>query len=92
MKANDDFGNALMMLFHDNAVQAAPLTTEERQEEKMPKSLQLATIAELPPEDVGRATMAHDIYLSRIRLAEQERTKKKHTPTLYKPLFTGRRG
>jgi hypothetical protein len=92
MKANDDFGNALMMLFHDNAVQAAPLTTEERQEEKMPKSLQLATIAELPPEDVGRATMSHDIYLSRIRLAEQERTKKKHTPTRYKPLFTGRRG
>jgi hypothetical protein len=54
----------------------------------MPKMLQLATIAELPPEDVGRATMAHDIWMSRQKMAEQERTKKKHTPTIYKPLRT----
>jgi hypothetical protein len=29
-KMNDDFGNGLMMLFHDNIVRAAPLTKEER--------------------------------------------------------------
>lgn len=36
LKMNDDFGNGLMMLFHDGCVQAVPLTGEEKVEAAIP--------------------------------------------------------
>jgi hypothetical protein len=43
-KMNDDFGNGLMMLFHDNLMRAVPLTKEERIESRLPAELQKAEV------------------------------------------------
>lgn len=44
MKMNDDFGNLLMFLFHDNSVQAAPMTEQERHECQLDARLQMENI------------------------------------------------
>jgi hypothetical protein len=44
LKMNDDFGNGLMMLFHDQSVKAAPLTGSEMVEEKIHPNLKASQI------------------------------------------------
>jgi hypothetical protein len=67
------------------------LSAMEALTQRLPVQLQPAQIQQLPEAEQGQAWATQQHYLSRIRLAEQEKTKKKHTPTLYKPLFSGRR-
>jgi hypothetical protein len=67
------------------------LSVMEALTQRLPVQLQPAQIQKLPEAEQGQAWATQQYYLSRIRLAEQEKTKKKHTPTRYKPLFTGRR-
>jgi hypothetical protein len=71
-KSNDDVGNALMMIFVDNAVQSVPLTKEETRIAQLP--------AELKPEAVmakaGTAGFVEDYVaqqhaLTQIRLREE---------------------
>jgi hypothetical protein len=63
MKMNDDFGNLLMFLFHDNSVQAAPMTEQERHECQLDARLQMENIEPL------RGTMA---YMSLISARQHE--------------------
>ena len=52
-KIDDDFPNGLQMIFHDNFVQAAPLTKSERIEAAMPEQLRYAALkAKSPHVDV----------------------------------------
>jgi hypothetical protein len=75
VKMNDDFGNGLMMLFHDNCVMAAPLTAAEQCEAKLPPAMSLATIQTLPPEVQGQAYAMRDFMLRQMaaRAAAAER-------------------
>ena len=60
-KMNDDYGNAIMMLFHDNLPKAAPLNHGELVQEYMPVPLKDETIAaqqELDPEKAVKLKMA----------------------------------
>lgn len=91
MKLNDDFGNGLMMLFHDHIVRAAPLTAEERREVLMPDSARLATIQELPPAEQGRAFASRDFLLARLRAAEAKEAGPRATPFVNKFSFMKKR-
>lgn len=57
-KMNDDFGQALQMLFEDNCVQAAPLTRAEAVFAHLPEHLQPAEVAKVedPTERQRRIT------------------------------------
>lgn len=62
MKMHDDFGNGLMMLFHDNSPQAAPLTAGETINEYVPEALSDNTIQmELDPQRRANLLMAQAI-------------------------------
>jgi hypothetical protein len=52
LKLNDDFGQALQMLFYDNCIQAAPLTKDERVWAEMP--------AHVRPEAIAQVTDPHE--------------------------------
>ncbi len=91
MKLNDDFGNGLMMLFHDHIVRAAPLTAEERREVLMPDPARLATIQELPPAEQGRAFASRDFLLARLRAAEAKEAGPRATPFVNKFSFMKKR-
>ncbi len=46
MKMWDDFGQGLQMLFHDNCVQAAPLTADEQVTVRLPENLRPEAVAQ----------------------------------------------
>ena len=68
---NDDYGNAIMMLFHDNLPKAAPLNHGELVQEYLPVTLQADPIAEAWKEDPEKA-----VKLEMARLMKEKQIKK----------------
>lgn len=67
MKMNDDFGQGLQMLFHDNCVQAAPLTREEKIVAHLPEKLQPQEIAKVEdPTERARRLQAQVMQRQKI--------------------------
>ena len=89
VKMNDDFGNGLQMLMHDNCVSAAPLSDDERCEALLPLAQQLAVIGELSPEVQSAALAARDYRLRRI--SAQERAAERRGRFVNKHSFKVRR-
>jgi hypothetical protein len=73
-KRNDDFGNALQMLFEDNCVQAAPLTKSERVIAHLPEKLQPAAIAEV--EDPHERARRLSAQVAQRQVLERQLTRK----------------
>jgi hypothetical protein len=72
-KMNDDVGNGLMMLFHDNGVQAAPLNADEQRELRLAPELQRAAIAEVTdPRTMEARLVSRTMRLNEMK-AEAER-------------------
>jgi hypothetical protein len=68
MKMDDDYGQGLQMLYWDNCVQAAPLTENERYEEKLSPRIRAAALARMHDgEEKHRATEAHDFWRDNFR-------------------------
>ncbi len=67
-KMNDDFGNGLMFLFHDNGVQAAPLDANEQRELRLAPELQLAAINEV----TDARTLENRLVSRAMRLREMQ--------------------
>jgi hypothetical protein len=91
-KIDDDLIDPLRAFAVHRFPAQTTLSAMEALTQKLPIQLQPAQIQQLPEAEQGQAWASQQHYLSRIKLAAQEKAKKKHTPTLYKPLFTGRRG
>lgn len=53
IKVNDDAGNSLMMIYHDQALRAAPLTYREKVERAIPEHLRIENLREQSPNGVG---------------------------------------
>lgn len=86
LKMNDDFGNGLMMLFHDNCVFAAPLTKEERAMESLPGAVKPAAIAQITdPQERANKLMAQQMLMRR----EMERVDRPRTRNVMARLRQG---
>ena len=88
-KMSDDIGNGLMMLFHDNSVQAAPLSRAEKMEEALPASLRQEAIAAMDDRDKGGAIMRRQMEMEK---KEHERKNKKiYSPAMRAILARGKK-
>jgi hypothetical protein len=68
-KMNDDFGNGLMMLFHDNMPQAAPLNRNETIHEYLPVAIKDETInaqPQLTGEERGKLLTLQQLKMKQI--------------------------
>lgn len=71
-KMNDDFGNGLMFLFHDNLMRAVPLTREERIESRIPEHLQQAEVVkQIGQPDFVETYWSRQHALNQARKAEE---------------------
>lgn len=64
MKLSDDFGNALMMIFHDNQPMAQPLNYFEKVEELIPAENRLEKLLQPSTSLMGRKTMTPAAQMS----------------------------
>lgn len=67
LKFHDDHGNAGMMLFKHFRMSAAPLTREEKIEERMPETLRPAHIQSLPESEQSGAVHKRIQVLSKVK-------------------------
>lgn len=77
LKANDDYGNSLMMLYHDRAVQAAPLNRDEQIISKMPEKVQPAQIAKVE-DPHERAKLLTAQAMQRTKIENEMRRPRQH--------------
>jgi hypothetical protein len=75
MKMNDDFGNLLMFLFHDNSVEAAPMTEQERHECQLDPRLHWENIEPLR----GTKAFVSLISARQHELAQREKREREET-------------
>lgn len=73
-KMNDDFGNAMMMAFHDNMPQAAPLNHGELVQVYMPLPVRDVSMAqETDPDRIWKLKMAQMMYSKKIEKQLEKR-------------------
>jgi hypothetical protein len=71
LKQWDDHGNAGMMLFKHFRMSAAPLTTKEKTEERMPEKLKQEHILSLPAEEQPGAVVKRQMKLAEVTRSQQ---------------------
>lgn len=78
LKMNDDAGNMLMMLFHDNCVQAVELTGDERLMAAIPRGYHVDELAKREDMDSAQKAMTGWYVEDQVR----KQLKKREPPTL----------
>jgi hypothetical protein len=83
LKMNDDYGNGLMMLFHDRVVFASPLTKMEEMLDSLPEAVKMEAIEQIEdPQTKANRLAARQILINR----ETERINKPRTRNIMQQL------
>lgn len=81
LKVNDDYGNGLMMLYHDNCVQAAPMTEAEERDARRPAGISNAAMAaETDPRVQSAIIMSQQIFDAEREEEERSRARGSRFP------------
>ncbi|MFL6207446.1 MAG: hypothetical protein ACJ74W_01275 [Pyrinomonadaceae bacterium] len=86
IKANDDFGQGLQMLFCDNCVQAAPLTKDEQVMAQLPAHVRPEAVAQVTDPHERQRLLTAQMMQRRAIEAKMHRPRNRSTVTAWRDL------